>query len=78
VDRLNADPAKYAPMLLEDLPPDLRANMSIDDLHIDRLRYVYARPYTEREYTRAAQWMVEWGLLEEGMHPEKLLAKSAC
>lgn len=47
--------------------------MSLSDLHVDRLRYVYARPYTQREYERAAQWMVEWGLLEEGMHPEKLL-----
>ena len=72
VDRINADPARYAPLLLNDLPPDLRAQMSMDDLHLDRLRYVYARPYTQREYQRAAQWMVEWGLLEEGIHPERL------
>jgi len=72
VDLINANPAKYAPLLLQDLPPDLRANMTSNDLHLDRLRYVYARPYTQREYERAAQWMVEWGLLEEGLHPEKL------
>jgi NitT/TauT family transport system substrate-binding protein len=72
VDLINQDPAKYAPMLLEDLPPELRSKMSIADLHLDRLRYVYARPYTQREYERAAHWMVEWGLLEEGAHPEKL------
>jgi hypothetical protein len=73
VDRINADPDKYAPLLLQDLPEDMRANMKPSDLHVDRLRYVYARPYTEREYQRAAQWMVDWGLLEEGMHLEKLL-----
>lgn len=73
VDLINADIRKYAPVLLNDLPPDLRARMALDDLHIERLRYVYARPYTEREYERAAEWMAEWGLLEEGAHPEKLL-----
>jgi NitT/TauT family transport system substrate-binding protein len=71
VDLINADPAKYAPLLLNDLPSDLRGQMSMDDLHLDRLRYVYARPYTQREYERAAQWMVEWGLLEEGIPSRK-------
>ncbi len=73
VDLINAEPMKYAPLLLQDLPPDLRANMSLNDLHVERLRYVYARPYTQREYERAAQWMADWGLLEEGQHPEKLV-----
>jgi len=73
VELINADPRKYAPLLLADLPPDLHAKMSFDDLHLERLRYVYARPYTQREYERSARWMEEWGLLEEGAHPEKLL-----
>ena len=73
VDLINADPRKYAPMLMQDLPPDLRANMTLDELHVERLRYVYARPYTQREYERSARWMQEWGLLAEGAHPEKLL-----
>ena len=41
---------------------------------IERLRYVHARPYGEREYRRAAAWMQSWGLLEEGLQPDKLLA----
>jgi NitT/TauT family transport system substrate-binding protein len=73
VDLINTDLRKYAPLLLQDLPPDVRAKMSLDDLHLERLRYVYARPYTQREYERSAQWMEEWGLLEEGAYPEKLL-----
>jgi NitT/TauT family transport system substrate-binding protein len=76
VDLINADVRKYAPLLLNDLPPNLRANMTLGDLHVERLRYVYARPYTEREYARAAEWMAGWGLLEEGAHPEKLAAVS--
>jgi NitT/TauT family transport system substrate-binding protein len=76
VDIINADINKYAPLLLNDLPPDLRANMTIDDLHVERLRYVHARPYTEQNYARAAAWMAEWGLLEEGAHPEKLATVS--
>jgi NitT/TauT family transport system substrate-binding protein len=73
VDLINKDVRKYAPMLLQDLPPDLRANMTLDELHLERLRYVYARPYTQREYERSVRWMEEWGLLAEGAHPEKLL-----
>jgi hypothetical protein len=76
VGLINADVRKYAPLLLNDLPADLRANMTLDELHVERLRYVYARPYTEREYARAAEWMAEWGPLEEGAHPEKLSAVS--
>jgi NitT/TauT family transport system substrate-binding protein len=76
VDLINADIRKYAPLLLNDLPPEMRKNFTLDDLHIDRLRYVHARPYSERNYQRAAAWMAEWGLLEEGAHPEKLVAAS--
>ena len=76
VDLINANPRKYAALLLDDLPPELRPNMTLDDLHVDRLRYVYARPYTQREYERSAQWMAEWGLLEEGAHPERLAGVS--
>ncbi len=47
--------------------------MTLDDLHVDRLRYVYARPYTPQQYERSAAWMAEWGLLEEGARPERLL-----
>jgi hypothetical protein len=48
--------------------------MPLDELHVERLRYVHARPYTQREYEWAAAWMQAWGLLEEGQHPEKVLA----
>jgi ABC-type nitrate/sulfonate/bicarbonate transport system substrate-binding protein len=74
VDLINADIRNYAPLLLQDLPPDWRADMSLEDLHVERLRYVYARPYREPEYRRAAAWMQSWGLLEEGLRPDKLLA----
>jgi NitT/TauT family transport system substrate-binding protein len=73
VDLINADLRKYAPILLEDLPPDLRDDMTLDDLHVERLRYVHARPYGEREYRRAATWMQSWGLLDEGIQPERLV-----
>jgi NitT/TauT family transport system substrate-binding protein len=73
VDLINANPRKYAPLLLNDLPADLRANMTLDDLHVDRLRYVHTRPYTQPQYERSAAWMAEWGLLDEGARPERLL-----
>jgi NitT/TauT family transport system substrate-binding protein len=74
VDLINTDIRKYAPLLLEDLPSDLRAGMTLEDLHVERLRYVHARPYRQDEYRRAAAWMQSWGLLEEGPQPEALLS----
>ena len=48
--------------------------VELDDLHVDRLRYVYARPYTQQQYERSAAWMADWGLLDEGARPERLLS----
>jgi NitT/TauT family transport system substrate-binding protein len=73
VELINANPRKYAPLLFNDLPPHLRANLTLDDLHVDRLRYLPARPYSEAQYQRAAEWMATWGLLDEGAHPERLV-----
>ncbi len=73
---INSDIRKYAPLFVNDLPADLQSKMTLDDLHIERLRYVYARPYTHREYERSAAWMAEWDLLPEGAHPEKLVGVS--
>ncbi|MFQ5914828.1 MAG: ABC transporter substrate-binding protein [Nitrospinota bacterium] len=76
VDLINQDKRKYAHLLLNDLPEDLRPRMTLDDLHVERLRYVYPRPYPIERYGRQARWMMEWGLLEEGAKPEKVSTSS--
>jgi NitT/TauT family transport system substrate-binding protein len=77
VDLINLDKRKYAHLLLNDLPEDLRPQMTLDDLHVERLRYVYPRPYPRDRYEVQARWMKEWGLLDEGAKPEMLLTASS-
>jgi NitT/TauT family transport system substrate-binding protein len=74
VDLINQDKRKYAHLLLNDLSEDLRPRMTLDDLHVDRLRYVYPRAYSQERYEKQAEWMVEWGLLDEGVKPETVLS----
>lgn len=74
VDLINADMAKYAGMLLADLPEDLRAGMSVGDLRLDNLRYIHARSYSRERYQREAEWMADWEMLEEGARPELVVA----
>ena len=76
VDLINLDKRKYAHLLLNDLPEDLRPQMTLDDLHVERLRYVYPRPYPRDRYEMQARWMKEWGLLDEGAKPEMVLTVS--
>ena len=76
VDLINEDKSKYAHLLLDDLPEDLRPRMGLEDLHVERLRYAYPRPYPMDRYEKQARWMQEWGLLEEGSKPEKVLSAS--
>lgn len=76
VDLINLDKRKYAHLLLNDLPEDLRPQMALDDLHVERLRYVYPRPYPRDRYEMQARWMMEWGLLDEGAKPEMVLTAS--
>jgi ABC-type nitrate/sulfonate/bicarbonate transport system substrate-binding protein len=74
VDLINHDKRQYAHLLLNDLPDDLRPQMTLDDLHVDRLRYVYPRAYSQERYEKQAEWMVQWGLLDEGVRPEAVLS----
>ncbi len=76
VDLINLDKRKYAHLLLNDLPEDLRPQMTLDNLHFERLRYVYPRPYPRDRYEMQAGWMKEWGLLDEGAKPEMVLTAS--
>lgn len=73
VDLINENKSKYAHLLLNDLPEDLRQRMSLEDLHVERLRYVYPRPYPRDRYEKQAHWMRECGLLDENVKPEKVV-----
>ena len=44
---------------------------------LPRLRYNDPRPYTEAEYNYMYDWMVSWGLLDEGSTYQNIVNLSA-
>jgi NitT/TauT family transport system substrate-binding protein len=74
VVRINADPKRHVHHLLDEIPEHYRAQLSADDFHLPRLRYVDPAPYTEAEFERARRFMLEWGLLAPDASYDKLVA----
>jgi NitT/TauT family transport system substrate-binding protein len=74
VARINADPRRHLHHLLDEIPEVYRAQLSADDFHLPRLRYVDPAPYTEAEFERARRFMLEWGLLAPDASYDKLVA----
>ena len=77
VDLINEDKSKYAHLLLNDLPEDLRPRMGVEDLHIERLRYVYPAPLPRWTVTKSRpDGCRNGGSWTEGSKPEKVLNTS--
>jgi NitT/TauT family transport system substrate-binding protein len=69
VREINADPGRYLHYLLDEVPDGLAAA----ELHVERLRYVDPEPYRREEFLPAYRWMVEWGLLQDGVAYEDVV-----
>lgn len=70
---INADKHKYAQYLIDDLPEEYRSAITVDDLHLPRLRYVDPEPYPEEEFQKTYEWMVRWGLIAPDSSYEQLV-----
>ena len=71
---INADKKKHIHHLLDEIPEKYRKQLSPDDFHLPRLRYVEPAPYTEAEFERARRFMVEWDLIAPDATYDKLVA----
>jgi NitT/TauT family transport system substrate-binding protein len=71
---INADKKKHIHHMLDEIPGKYRKQLSPDDFHLPRLRYVEPAPYTEAEFERARRFMVEWDLIAPDATYDKLVA----
>jgi NitT/TauT family transport system substrate-binding protein len=71
---INADKKKHIHHLLDEIPEKYSKQLSPDDFHLPRLRYVEPAPYTEAEFERARRFMVEWDLIAPDATYDKLVA----
>ena len=74
VARINADPRRHVHHLLDDLPARYRGELTADDFHLPRLRYVDPAPYAEEEFERARRFMIEWDLIAPDVAYDRLVA----
>ena len=71
---INADPKRHVYHMLDELPAKHRTQLSADDFHLPRLRYVDPAPYTEAEFERARRFMIEWDLIAPDASYDRLVA----
>ncbi|MET8563550.1 ABC transporter substrate-binding protein [Streptomyces flaveolus] len=70
---LNEDKRRYLHYLVDSLPEVFAGEITPDDFHLPRLRYVAPEPYTRLEFEKAHAWMRRWGLIEPGSRYEDLV-----
>lgn len=74
VARINADPKRHVHHMLDELPARYRAQITPDDFHLPRLRYVDPAPYSADEFERARRFMIEWDLIAPDATYDRLVA----
>ncbi|MFF8999724.1 ABC transporter substrate-binding protein [Streptomyces achromogenes] len=75
VAALGRDKRPYLHYLIDSLPEVFAGEITPDDFHLPRLRYVPPEPYTRLEFERAYAWMRRWGLIEPGARYEDLVVE---
>ncbi|MEJ2866834.1 nitrate ABC transporter substrate-binding protein [Actinomycetospora sp. OC33-EN08] len=60
VDVINADRARWAPVLVR----ELEGRLAPEDLRTDYVRYTHVAPFTERRFTETYAWMRSWRLTD--------------
>ena len=65
VGLINEDKGRYLHHLLDEIPEQYSSQLSLEDFHLPRLRYVEPAPYSEEEFERAYNWMLTWDLVGE-------------
>jgi len=73
VSALDEDKRRYLHYLVDSLPGVFAGEITPDDFHLPRLRYVAPEPYTRLEFEKAHAWMRRWGLIEPGSRYEDLV-----
>jgi NitT/TauT family transport system substrate-binding protein len=73
VKLINADKKKYLHHLINGLPPQYASQITPDDFHLPRLRYVEPAPYGQEEFQQTYDWLVSWGLVKSDSSFDELV-----
>jgi len=73
VKRINADKRKYLHYLIDALPDGYRQQLTPDDFHLPRLRYIDPSPYDREEFQSTYDWLVGWDLIPPNLGFEQLV-----
>ncbi|WNI18759.1 ABC transporter substrate-binding protein [Actinacidiphila sp. ITFR-21] len=67
VEDLRTDPLAWVHYLIEALPAEIQAEVSLtpQDFAPDRLRFVPPQPYGQEQFRRTYDWMVSWDLIPD-------------
>lgn len=60
---INEDTRRYVHYMIDEIPEKYARQITPEDFHLPRLRYVESVPYTQDEFERAHNWMVSWDLV---------------
>lgn len=60
---INEDPKRYVHYMIDEIPEKYRAELTLDDFYLPRLRYANPEPYEQAEFERRLEWMVSWDLV---------------
>lgn len=73
--KINGDLAHYVPRFVAEANRDAAGLIPIEaaDFRWQRLRYVEPEPYTQAEFRRTYDWMVNWNLVAPGHRYEDLV-----
>ena len=69
VKRLQEDISPYLKYLIAEVPQDV-VTLTPEDFNLGRLRYVDPEPYSQEEFQKTHDWMVDWGLIEPEAYEE--------
>lgn len=73
VGLFNADKRRYVHYMIDEIDPKYARQLSVDDFHLPRLRYVDPEPYTQEEFKRAYNWMLSWDLVGPNAKYEEMV-----
>jgi len=76
VRNFNGNKKHYMHILLEEMPDKYRNQLTADDFHLPRLRYVDPSPYTREEFEHTAEWMKKWDLVPKDVSYEQLVSNT--
>ena len=71
---INQEPRKYLHYLIEEIPEKYARQLTPNDFHLSRFRYVDPQPYSQEEFEKEHEWMLRWDLVRPDATYDEVVA----